>query len=556
MKPTRELELLRFLLLLRAQLATAQDDGATIRSAVRECVRVFSARSGQLCALDGRRRMQVLWHAGSVRDKPAAALARYLDGGEWPRPSPDLLLAPVARRGRRWGLLLLEAEAEFAPGEGRMLVAVGELLAERIRELDRRRASEVRARIDRKIMAQLRPQDLCYQILHGLRSLTDYDHSGALFTWDDAGSRLRLAAEQVAWSKGKSSRIGLEVALSAEQRAVLAAGATCGLDRVDGGFATWLGTARADLAHAVDLEPGAPPAGSILLAPLLVGKDLLGVIKLASVAPKALGAYEADLLQRFLPQAAVAIRNATKTESLKENVLRAERKHAMADLARGVAHDINNALGAISPLVQQLQAELRTGEIHRDHLAVDLQRIADAVATCRRIFAGMLAFAKGAAGRGARHGDLRRAVDNAAAILRATAARRGVRLELDIATDLPPIAGAQHELEQLFLNLMTNAYDAMPDGGALRVRVTQPSADDRMVVVQVIDTGHGMSHEELARIDEAFFTTKPTGSGLGLSICRSIVTDMGARMQMTSEVGVGTQVALQLPILGREDDLP
>ena len=87
----------------------------------------------------------------------------------------------------------------------------------------------------------------------------------------------------------------------------------------------------------------------------------------------------------------------------------------------------------------------------------------------------------------------------------------------------------------------------------MRVRVQPARPADATLAVEVADTGRGMTREELSRIDEAFFTTKATGSGLGLSICRSIVADMGARMQMTSEVGVGTTVALQLPILGRPE---
>lgn len=220
MRPTRELELLRFLHLLRGQLAAAQDEAATIRRAMRECARAFAARVGFLCTLDARRRLTVVWRNGGSGDFADAALATYLSGGEWPRPIGTRLIAPVSRRGRRWAVIVLDADQEFPAGEGRMLVAAAELLAERIRELDRRRASEVRSRIDRKIMAQLRPQDLCYQILHGLRTLTGYDHSGALFVCDEGGGRLRLAAEQVAWSKSKSGRIGLEVDLPDADREI------------------------------------------------------------------------------------------------------------------------------------------------------------------------------------------------------------------------------------------------------------------------------------------------------------------------------------------------
>src|SRR5690606_16421820 len=232
------------------------------------------------------------------------------------------LIAPVERRGRRAAALVADAEIDFAPGEGHGLVLVAGVLAERLRDLDRARASEVRARIDRKIMAELRPQDLCYQILHGLRSLTGYDHSGAVYVCDAGGTRLRLAAEQVAWSKRKSDRIGAYAEVGDSDLAALRAGTTCGFDRVRDAWVAWQGTAGPALARALDCgPPHAPAAGSMLVAPLRTGRELSGAIVLASARPGGLAAYEADLLQRLLPQASLAIRNAEMTESLKASVL-------------------------------------------------------------------------------------------------------------------------------------------------------------------------------------------------------------------------------------------
>jgi signal transduction histidine kinase len=544
MSPARELQLLRLLRELAAQLAAAQDEDAVVRVVLRAMVRFLDAPDVALVTLDGDDRLRVRWRTGERRELSDDGLTEYLQRGEWPRPVATRLVAPVARRSRTWGALVVDADVPFAAGEGQGLVAAAELLARRIQELDQRRAADVRARIDGKIMAQLRPQDLCYQILHGLRTLTGYDHSGALYVCEVDGRRLRLAAEQVAWSKRKSRRIGVVAEPGAAELAALRSGATCGFDRVGDGWQAWRGSVPASVLQALAFAPDAPASASILLAPLVVGTDLLGLIKVASVRSGSLAEYEADLLQRFLPQAALAIRNAEKTESLKESVLRAERKHAMADLARGVAHDVNNALGCVLPIVQQLRADLDEAPIDPARLASDLQRVEDAVATCRRIFGGMLAFAKSAAGRSVRVGDLRRAIDNAGSILRASAARRGSVLELQVPATLPAVVGAQHELEQLFLNLMSNAYDAMPNGGRLLVSVAM--ASDVQLEVRLSDQGHGMTRAELQRIDEAFYSTKLHGSGLGLAICRSIVGDIGARMTIASEPRAGTTVTLLL----------
>ena len=92
---------------------------------------------------------------------------------------------------------------------GRALALLCHQLSDRISEIEAERARRVRARIDRKIAEEIRPNDLFYQILHGLRSLTSYDHSSAVLMLDRATGELELVAEQVAWSKGKSRRIGL-----------------------------------------------------------------------------------------------------------------------------------------------------------------------------------------------------------------------------------------------------------------------------------------------------------------------------------------------------------
>lgn len=553
MLPAREIELLRFQNALRARLRDVRSERGVIALALREALGVFGAREVALWVLAPKRRARRVWAsaAGSEAVRPPRAepeLGSYLHGGEWPRPADTRLVAPVERRQRRWGVLVLDAAAPFARGEGQGFVAIAGLVAERLMAFDQQRAAEVRERIDRKITAQLRPQDLCYQVLHGLRSLTGYDHSGTFYVSEEGGGRMRLAAEQVAWSKLKSPRIGIRVEVAAEDLRRFALGTVASWVRTGAEWQAVSGSVPPGLVAALGFGTDAPPAGCTLLAPLTDRRGrVLGIVRLAGVEPTTLGPYEAALLQGFVPQATIALGNAQTAETLREAVVRAEREHAMADLARGVAHDVNNALGAVLPIAQQLRSELRDGEVPRETLRADVERIEAAMAVCRRVFAGMLAFAKGAAGRGARHGDMRKAVDNAASILRVTAERRGLRIETEIHPELLPVAGAQHELERLLLNLMSNACDAMSDGGVVRVEVSP--LGDQALDVSVRDTGRGMTSTELARIGEAFYTTKESGSGLGLAICKSIVSDMGARMHIDSAPGRGTTVTLAIPVL-------
>jgi K+-sensing histidine kinase KdpD len=112
--------------------------------------------------------------------------------------------------------------------------------------------------------------------------------------------------------------------------------------------------------------------------------------------PTSFGAYEADLLQRFVPLAAVAIQNSQRALTLETKMLEAEKKHAVANLVRGVSHDINNALGAVLPLVQQIQSDIQTDRLQPEVLSEDLQQIEQSLQTCCRILGGMLSLAKGA----------------------------------------------------------------------------------------------------------------------------------------------------------------
>src|SRR5262249_43459974 len=137
---------------------------------------------------------------------------------------------------------------------------VADAFGRALHNVDVRRVAEVRERIDRKITEKLRPQDLFYQILDGLRLLTRYDHSSALLLHREEHGRLELGAEQVAWRKGRSHRIGAQFPLDPELRATLEAGATFGLERRNGAWRGWKGDEPAAVAALLDWSETLPDA--------------------------------------------------------------------------------------------------------------------------------------------------------------------------------------------------------------------------------------------------------------------------------------------------------
>jgi signal transduction histidine kinase len=458
-------------------------------------------------------------------------------------------MAPVNRRGRLWAVLALRGQRDFNR-YFRALRRVARSISESIELIDWQRTIEVRSQIDRKIFKQVRPQDLFYQILHGLRSLTRYDHSSALLIYDGRENTLQLVAEQIAWLKGKSRRIGLKLPLNENVWTLMRNNIVYGFDRRNG-WDEWSGGKSPALAELLDYNKAVEGSvsdlreSSMLCAPLATRDGVLGVLKVAACHPGSFGSYEADLVQRFMPLAATAIQNSQRTVTLEAKMLEAEKKHAVANLLRGVSHDVNNALGCVLPLVQQILADVQSNRLQGDTLSKDLQQIEQSIQTCRRIFGGMLALARGAS-QGSAQANVRRALDSTLAVLRDGLERQGIHLDVQLGSVVPNIQAGQGDLEQLFLNLATNARDAMPTGGLLSIKAE--TVGDNIAIL-IHDTGCGIPPEVMSRIHEPFFTTKHHGNGLGLSICRSIIGTLGGRIEIESQTGVGTQVKVLLPIV-------
>jgi len=190
-----------------------------------------------------------------------------------------------------------------------------------------------------------------------------------------------------------------------------------------------------------------------------------------------------------------------------------------------------------------MQADLREQAINPTVLVEDLEHVQKSLQVCRRIFGGMLSFSRNAARR-SQYGQVRRAIETTSAILKYGMGRSGIELVVHVPDDLPEVACSQSDLEQLFLNLLTNAREAMQHGGRITVEVQSAGG---VLEIAIADSGCGIPAENLPRITEPFFTTKPHGNGLGLSICRSVLWEVGGTLTIHSEPGHGTRVHIGVP---------
>ena len=548
---TRELAALRLLDRLSMSLNDVADPERALRHVVRDARDFFQAAYACVATFrPGQWDAEVLFAVPKEVPWDLRTLGHFA-GPRQPLLPDDLAVAVLQRRGRRWGVIALARSAHpFDRRERRLLSRVAAMASAAVHRIDKERMFDVRARIDRKVMEQLDPKDLFYQILDGLRSLTQYDHSAALFIREDRGDALRLVAEQIAWTKARSERIGLRLPIDGDADARLRSEQVYGFDRHGATWHQWRGDLALAVARLLDYndESGYSPdtqrEGSMLCAPLLTADGFVGVLKIAARHPGSLARYEAGLVEQFRPQAAVAIQNLHRTETLRARVLVAERKHAMADLARSVSHDVNNALGSILPLVQQMHDDLRRGVVEPPVLVADLEQVQKSLQVCRRIFGGMLSFAREAA-RHSSLGHVRRAVDTASEILKHGLTRQRIELAIEVADDLPAVGCSQSNLEQVFLNLLSNAREATRPGGRI---VISAACRDGGVLVSVADTGCGIAPQHLPRVVEPFFSTKENGNGLGLAICRSILWEADTALVIQSEPGEGTRVEFLLPL--------
>jgi two-component system, NtrC family, sensor kinase len=521
----------------------AADEGAVI---LRKPV------SGELLSLD--------WgESGKGWDDATANAFLDLKHPELPR---NEIMAPVLIGGRAAGLMALRRnKGTFDPGEGRFLARLCRKVAHEAALREERRVNHVVDQIKDKTVRELRPKDLFYQILHGLRTLTRYDHSSAILIAEEDAARLVLHAEQIAWAKRKSDRIGRKIKVPQELRGMLRRASTIrwvsfGRPKKGAPQQETAAAATRDDAHR-DHEALArllrwggkgtePSEGTILWAPLQHDGELLGLLKIAARRPGALAAPEAAGVERVVRHVASVIHNARRALSMEERILEAEKKHAMADLARAISHDVKNAIGAILPLAQQAREEISTGTAKPEVLVQDLAQIEQSAQICQRIFDGMLQLARSES-RPSGSASLSKALEGTLAILGPRVKRAGVALELKVPDGLPEVSASLGGLEQVFLNLFTNALDAMPAGGRLKVQARHLGA---RVEVRITDTGAGIPPEVLKRIHEPFYTTKQEGTGLGLAICRSILWESDGEMTVDSQPGRGTTVTVVLPVAG------
>jgi len=231
------------------------------------------------------------------------------------------------------------------------------------------------------------------------------------------------------------------------------------------------------------------------------------------------------------------MRDITERKEMQERLARSEKLAILGQLAGGVSHELRNPLGTISNCAYLLKTTLPDADKTTKEC---LDMIASEVRNATKIIHDLLDFSR------TRLPDREEAAvsELVAEVLEKQPPPEGVQVTTEIAPDLPPVYVDPRQMGQVLVNLVTNAYQAMREGGKLTISAR---VEEGQVAISVTDTGYGISQQHKAKLFEPLFTTKARGIGLGLAVSRILVEANGGSIEVESEEGEGSTFTVRLP---------
>lgn len=266
------------------------------------------------------------------------------------------------------------------------------------------------------------------------------------------------------------------------------------------------------------------------------GEDL--IVEIITALVKRSGEADAEFLMIF--------RDITDSRKSEEIMRRMDRLSSLGRLSAGIAHEIRNPLSGIKLNLQMLGKRMKPDPQSMEKINDSLEGIG----RINNLVKSILSFARPAAPK-FRRDSLHRVLKDTIGILESQIKRRKIELSMELPPDDPEISFDENQVRQVFLNLLLNAGDAMPNGGNIRITGSlDANAASRPALFRLLfsDNGCGIPPEFLPKIFDPFFTTKPEGTGLGLSIVHKILEQHGGLVEVESSVGVGTVFKLTFPV--------
>jgi signal transduction histidine kinase len=236
-------------------------------------------------------------------------------------------------------------------------------------------------------------------------------------------------------------------------------------------------------------------------------------------------------------------------QAARREALLADRLRAVGEMAAGVAHELRNPLTSVKLLMQT--AADGDGGLTEEHIHVVVEQVARMENTIQRL----LDFARPPKMKQVRQ-DLRETLQRALNLAEGYARQQSVSIERDCPPDPVIVTSDPEQLHQVFVNLVMNAVEAMPDGGVLNIAMQCVASPEPLCRIRFCDTGGGIPEEIMQRIFEPFVTNKERGTGLGLAICRRIVEQHGGKLSVANLPQRGAVFTLELPLSSEPSEQP
>ena len=238
-------------------------------------------------------------------------------------------------------------------------------------------------------------------------------------------------------------------------------------------------------------------------------------------------------------------RDLTEQRKFELQILESQKLAALGVMARGIAHEIRTPLAVSSSAAQFLTEDDLTPEFRRECA----EKVHSGIRKASTIIENLLRFAHPSADKSKSPLDLLRVLKEALTLVDSQAKVQNIAIRTHFPPEPCQVLGVPSLLEQVFINLLLNAINAMPNGGTVDIFAEQADGE---VLLRVTDTGEGISQEDLDKIFDPFFTKAPLGkgTGLGLSICNSIVDQHGGSISVQSRIGKGSTFTVKLQSVG------
>jgi two-component system, NtrC family, sensor kinase len=279
--------------------------------------------------------------------------------------------------------------------------------------------------------------------------------------------------------------------------------------------------------------------------PLILADDVVGLIRIFFSEPRDFSREELEFAEAIAEECAYAIDKAMLIERQRVDyhqlAVKTEKLSSLGRLAAGIAHEINNPLAAILLYSTSMLKEVPEGSSQKEGLEI----IVHETVRCRGIIQELLEFSRERESRKV-PADVNKILDKALTILENEFRLRRVRIEKHLSPMLPEIPLDMNQMEQVFINFLVNAMEAIPGEGVVIIR-TREDDEKKGVFIEFEDNGIGISEVYKDRIFEPFFSSKPKGTGLGLPVNFGIVEKHQGRISVFSESGKGTRMVVWLP---------